>query len=168
MRLQRSREWWLARARAEPDVPISAGIPEVEKDERQCDLVGKAGELEINDVPAIFSEFVHLLRRKRGLSIEEFADAVHIDVSEAQVLEEDPFYSPEPRTVYYIARAFNMPQAALNSYAGVTIANDFEAISGGQRFAARSESRSKLSGEELLLLNAIVAVLEEREARAKA
>lgn len=168
MKLKRSREWWLARARAEPDVPISAGVPDVEEEDNHCDLVGEAGEPELNDVPAVFSEFVHLLRRQRGLSIEDFADTVHIDVSEAQVLEEDPFYSPEPRTVYYIAQAFNMPQAALNSYAGVTIANDFEAISGTHRFAARSESRSKLTGDELVLLNAIVAVLEEREAKAKA
>lgn len=28
MRLERSKEWWLVKADAEPDVPISAGIPD--------------------------------------------------------------------------------------------------------------------------------------------
>lgn len=167
MKLKRSKEWWLARARAEADVPIAAGVPDNDEEGPDtCKLVGEAGEPELVDVPADFSQFVHLMRRERGLSVEDFADLAHIDVAEAQVIEEDPFYSPEPRTVYYIAQAFNMPQAELNSFAGVTVTNDFEPIADQLRYAARSESRSALDDDELVLLNAIVAVLEKRNERA--
>jgi transcriptional regulator with XRE-family HTH domain len=165
MRFERSKEWWLSRSRAEPDMPISAGM--AVPDSEDVHPLGAKCPPEAADaeMPARFSEFVHLLRRRQGLSIEEFADKVNIDVQEAQVLEEDAFYCPEPRTIFYISKAFNLSQSALNEYVGLTIANDFEGVEGQQRFAARSESRTHLDSEELALLNAIVAALENRAAK---
>lgn len=160
MRFERSKEWWLARSRAEPEVPIGAGVAasDTPADNGQPAVAGA----EVAAPAARFGEFVHLLRRQRGLSVEQFADAVNIDLSEAQTIEEDVFYCPEARTVYYMAKAFNLPQGGLNELAGITVANDHTAIEGQQRYAARSQSRSALSSVELALLNAIVAALDQQ------
>lgn len=160
MRFERSKEWWLARSRAEPEKPSDAGTPEVGDVDQGRPRAEPGASVR-------FGEFVHLLRRQRRLSIEEFADMVNIDLAEAQVIEEDPFYSPEPRTIYYLARAFNLSQQRLNEYAGLTAANDHAVAEGQQRYAARSESRSSLSGDELALLNAVVTTLEERASESR-
>ncbi len=165
MRFERSKEWWLARSWAEPEVPIGAGV--AVSGSAVADEQSAATEMAPVEqaIPARFGEFVHLLRRYRGLSIEQFADAVNIDVSEAQVIEEDLFYYPEPRTIYYVAKAFDLSQQRLNELVGLTVANDYEGVEGQQRYAARSQSRSQLDSDELVLLNVIVAVLEDRATR---
>lgn len=160
MRFERSKEWWLARSRAEPEISADAGRPD-------NDAVDEGQARAEPGAPVQFSEFVHLLRRRSSLSIEEFADKVNIDVAEAQVIEEDPFYTPELRTIYYLAMAFDLSQQRLNEYAGLAAANDHGIVEGQQRFAARSERRSSLSGDELAVLNAVVATLEERASEAR-
>jgi hypothetical protein len=105
---------------------------------------------------------VHLLRRREGLSVDQFANAVDIEVREAQAIEEDPYYHAEARTVWVIARKFSLSQAKLNEMAGVVIANDVEPFIDQQRYAARSELRSALSADEISLLNIIVSVIEDR------
>jgi len=157
MRFERPKEWWLARARAEPEVTIGAGV---EMSDRAIRDQQSSAEEPAISVP--FGEFVHLLRRQQSLSIEQFAEVVNIDVSEARVLEDDPSYLPEPRTIFYVAQAFNLSQQELNEYAGLTAANDHDVVDGQLRYAARSESRSQLSADELALLNTIVAVLADR------
>jgi len=165
MRFERSKEWWLARSRAETEVPIGAGVSAL-ADSVAGEQFAATGTAPVEPLgPARFGEFVHLMRRHRGLSIEQFADAANIDVSEAQVIEEDFFYYPEPRTIYYVAKVFDLSQQRLNELVGLTVANEYEAVEGQQRYAARSESRSRLNGAELVLLNAIVAALEDRAAR---
>lgn len=159
MKLDRSKEWWLAWLRDEPDVPISAGVP---ADEESCPEQALPEALEAT-APAPFGEFVHLLRRGKGMSIEEFAEVVDIEVREAQAIEEDPFYHAEARTIWSMARAFDLPQTGLNALAGLMVANDYALFEGQERFAARSASRSQLSDEEFALFNAVVATLSQTD-----
>lgn len=162
MPIERSKEWWLARIDEEPDGPIGAGSIAAEPGEATSSAAAEEGS------GTTFAEFVHLLRRREGLSIDEFAEAVNIDVTEAQAIEEDPYYCVEGRTVWYIARKFNFSQAKLNDLAGVTVANDLDPHVAQQRFAARSELRGRLSEEELDLLNAVVRAIQDRADRAQA
>ena len=162
MRFERSKEWWLARIEGEGDGPIGAGSG---LGEPVGDGVQQTGEA---SPPTSFGEFVHLLRRREGLSVDQFARTVDIDLSEAQAIEEDPYYHAEARTVWVIARKFALCQAKLNEMAGVVIANDVEPFIDQQRFAARSELRSALSADEISLLNVIVAVIDDRAGRARA
>jgi HTH-type transcriptional regulator, competence development regulator len=156
MRFKRSKEWWLARIAVEPDVPIGAGsgIPQPV----QGDVSASA------DAPSrtSFGEFVHLLRRRGGLSVDEFAEAVDIEVREAIAIEEDPYYRVEARTVWVIARKYDLSQAKLNEMAGVVKATDIEPFVDQHRYAARSELRSALSADEIALLNVVVSVIEDR------
>jgi HTH-type transcriptional regulator, competence development regulator len=159
MRFERSKEWWLARIGSEPSGPVGAGRGPVDDD------VSVEAD---TSVTASFGEFVHLLRRREGLSVDQFAEAVNIEVSEAQAIEEDPYYRVEARTVWYIARKYDFSQAKLNELAGVVVANDVEPFVEQQRYAARSELRNRLSDEEIVFLNVIVSVIEDQADREQA
>jgi HTH-type transcriptional regulator, competence development regulator len=160
--IERSKEWWLARIDGEPDGPIGAGsIPTSSGDGFTATSAGEGAT-------TTFAEFVHLLRRREGLSVDQFANAVNIELSEAQAIEEDPYYCVEARTVWYIAQKFSFSQSKLNALAGVVVANDIDPHIAQERFAARSELRVRLSSYEIDLLNAVVAVIQDQVDRARA
>lgn len=154
MRFERSKEWWLSRIRGETEVPIgaSSGLAET----------GDIGETVAAQSTPSFGEFVHLLRRRERLSVDQFAEAVDIELSDAQAIEEDPFYRVDFRTVWAISRRFGLRQSKLNELAGVVVANDVELFIDRRRYAARSELRSALSRDEIALLEIVVSVIEER------
>ncbi|MGH7025603.1 MAG: hypothetical protein ACREEB_18735 [Caulobacteraceae bacterium] len=158
MRFERTKEWWLARVGGETDVSIGASSGLADANADAGDNGDATGELS----PPSFCEFVHLLRRRERLSVEQFAEAVDIELSDAQAIEEDPFYRVEARTVWAIARTYRLPQGKLNEMAGVVVANDVEPFIDQQRYAARSELRSALSSDEIALLSIVVSVIEDR------
>lgn len=161
MRFERTKEWWLTRIGGEADVLIGASSGLAESD---TDAPYK-GSVAGDQSPPSFSEFVHLLRRREGLSVDQFAEAVDIELTDAQAIEEDPFYRVDARTVWAIARTFYLPQGTLNEMAGVVVSNDAEPFVDQQRYAARSELRSALSANEIALLNIVVSVIEDRARR---
>lgn len=162
MRMDRTKEWWLTRARREGDAVVGAGLLAFDPapDERpvRTAAVGGAEETRI-----AFGRFVNLMRRRRGYSVEELARAADLDLSELLVIEDDLHHIPEPRTVFRLAQAFDVPQQRLMQVAGLAAANDDGLREEAVRFAARSESVQKLTREESQALEAFVAVLSERE-----
>jgi transcriptional regulator with XRE-family HTH domain len=158
MRLDRSKDWWVKRAIAEGDTTIGAGLlardPVSEADQRAVPL---------EESRIAFGRFINMMRRRHGLSIEELADAAKVDASELLVIEEDLHYVPGPRTVYQLARMFDVPQPRLMQLAGLTAANDASLAEEAVRFAARSEAVHKLTPEESAALAAFVAVLSQQE-----
>lgn len=161
MRLERSKEWWMSRARLEGDAAIGAGMLAFDPtpEERPSAAPGAASE----ENRIAFGKFVNLMRRRRGLSMEQLADAAEVDASELLVIEDDLHHVPEPRTVYKLAQTFDVSQRRLMQLAGLTAANDVGLRQEAIRFAARSESVQKLTPEESAALEAFVAVLSERE-----
>jgi hypothetical protein len=156
MRFERSKEWWAARIAGEPDGPIGAGTSLGEPAED-----GDAA-CTVDPSTTSFGEFIHLLRRSKDLSVYQFAEEVDIDLSEAQAIEEDPYYHAEARTVWVIARKYELSQTKLYEMAGVVIANDVEPFADRRRYAARSELRNTLSQQEIELLNVMVAVISDQ------
>ena len=161
MRFERSREWWMARASREGDAVIGAGLlafdPAV--DER-----APAPQHAIAEETRIaFGKFISLMRRHRGYSVEELAQAADLDAGELVVIEADVHYVPEPRTIFKLAETFDVSQRRLMQFAGLTAANDAGLRQEAVRFAARSESMQRLTPEENAALEAFVAVLSDRE-----
>ncbi len=161
MRLERSKEWWMSRARREGDTTIGAGL--LALDPALEDRPSSAPALTVEENRIAFGKFVNLMRRRRGMSMEQLADAAEVDASELLVIEDDLHHVPEPRTVYKLAGTFEVSQRRLMQLAGLTAANDVGLRQEAVRFAARSESVQKLSPEESSALEAFVAVLSELE-----
>lgn len=161
MRLERSKEWWMSRARREGDAVIGAGLLAFDPAPEERLSSASASPPEENRIA--FGKFVNLMRRRRGLSMEQLADAAELDPSELLVIEDDLQHTPEPRTVYRLAQTFEVSQRRLMQLAGLTAANDVGLRQEAVRFAARSESVQKLTPEESSALEAFVAVLSEQE-----
>lgn len=151
----------MSRARREGDAVVGAGLLAFDPapEERPSSALAPAAE----ENRIAFGKFVNLMRRRRGLSMEQLADAAEVDASELLVIEDDLHHVPEPRTVYKLAQTFDVSQRRLMQLAGLTAANDVGLRQEAIRFAARSESVQKLTPEESAALEAFVAVLSEQE-----
>lgn len=165
MKLERSKEWWMARARREGDSVIGAGLLafDPEPDERRLNVQAAV----IEETRIAFGRFVKLMRRRRGLSLEQLAQAADLDTGELIEIEGDVHYVPEPRTVFKLAQTFEVSQQRLLQLAGLAVANDAGFRQEAVRFAARSESVQNLTNEENSALEAFIAVLSERETKLK-
>lgn len=161
MRLERSKDWWMARARREGDAAVGAGLLACDPapEEHPSSTQGAAAE----DTRIAFGKFVNLMRRRRGFSIEQLAEAADLEASELLVIEDDVHYIAEPRTVFKLAQTFDVSQRRLMQLAGLAAAKDVGFREEAVRFAARSESVQKLTPEESSALEAFVTVLSEQE-----
>jgi transcriptional regulator with XRE-family HTH domain len=161
MRFQRSKDWWMARARREGDSAVGAGLlafdPAPEERPSTVQVVA------LEETRIAFGKFVNLMRRRRGYTMEQLAEVAELDPSELLVIEDDLHYVPEPRTVFKLAQTFEVSQRRLMQLAGLAAANDAGFREEAVRFAARSESVQKLTPEETSALEAFVAVLSEQD-----
>ena len=161
MKLQRSRGWWLARARREGDAAIGAGMSALDP-LPEAKPTGATG-MNVEEARIAFGKFVNLMRRRKGLTIEELAKEADLDVSDLLVIEDHIEYTPDPRTIYKLAQTFDVSQQRLMQLAGLVVANDVGFRLEAVRFAARSEAVEKLNVEEASALEAFIGVLSERE-----
>ena len=161
MKLERSKDWWMARARREGDAVVGAGLLAFDPAPAARASGVTVGAAE--DTRIAFGKFVNLMRRRRGFSMEQLAEAAELEASELLVIEDDVDYVPEPRTVFKLAQTFEVSQLRLMQLAGLSAANDVGFREEAVRFAARSESVQKLTREESSALEAFVAVLSEQE-----
>ena len=110
-----------------------------------------------------FGRFVSLMRRRRGISLEELADNADVDMSDLVEIESDPHHKPELRTAYQLANYFNVPRSGLLQVAGLTAPKDARLFDEAVRFAARSEPMTALTPEEGAALESFVAVLSKQK-----
>src|ERR1041385_8316038 len=157
MKVHVTPEWCLAMARREGDLEVGAGprAPYAESD----DVVASSR----TEARIAFGRFVHLIRRKRGMSIEQLANEASVDLAELVQIEDDLHHAPEPRSVYQLARVFNIPQQRLMRLAGLAVPNSERFRAEAIKFAPRSESKEALSAEEREALEQFIRVLSERQ-----
>lgn len=156
MRIERTKEWWLAKAHREGNAEVGAGML-VHDTEHTAEQVACVEEVRI-----AFGRFVKLKRRDQRLSIEKLAEQAELDLGELISIEDDIHYTPDARTVYQLALAFNVPQKRLMQLAGLAVANDPVLRQEAVRFAARSESMQKLTPEESKALENFVVTLGQQ------
>lgn len=162
MRIVRSKEWWIAKARSEGHSAVGAGPHAFEP----SDTLPTSPTSE--ETRLAFGRFISLMRRQRRLSVERLAELADVEVVDIVSIEDDLRYVPDPRTVYKLADIFSLSQPRLMQLAGLAIATDDRFREQAVRFAARSESVQKLSPEESAALEAFVYVLSERGEKKKA
>ncbi len=157
MKVNVTPEWCLAMARREGDLEVGVG-PRAPYAEPEEVVVPSPTEARI-----AFGRFVQLIRRQRGMSIEQLAEEASLDLAELVQIEDDLHHVPELRSVYQLSRVFNLPQQRLMQLAGLAVPKSDRFRAEVLKFAARSESTEALTPEERHALEQFVRVLSERQ-----
>jgi HTH-type transcriptional regulator, competence development regulator len=126
------------------------------------DLEGMEQTSNVIPIRAAFKRFVQLERRKRGLSLEQFAEKVDVDLVELLEIEKEEDYRPAIRSVHKIAEFLKIPEKRLLALAGLLQVKDPQFQKAALRFAARSAPVEKLSQQEHSDLEEIIKFLCER------
>ena len=104
-----------------------------------------------------FVVFVRLLRRRHGLTIDQLAERADIDREEVVAMEWNNGYRPTPLTLHKLSQVYGLPQRRLAALAGAF--RDDSVNEHASRFAAQSESFSKLTPEERKVVDEFVKFL---------
>jgi len=122
-------------------------------------VVMTAREPEQQEMREAFHRVVQMLRRSRGLTIDQLAEKTRIDRDELFALERNPAYRPSPLTLHRLSEFFEVPDRKLAVLAGAIrdVPNDLREQAA--RFAAQSDSFAKLTKEEQRLLDEFVGFL---------
>jgi len=108
-----------------------------------------------------FGELVKKLRLEEGLSIDQFVKKTGIDREEALAIERDLSFKPSPLTLYKIGEFYKISQQKIAVLAGAIKPSHNSIVEHASRFAAQSESFSKLEPEEKRILDEFVKFLRE-------
>lgn len=162
MKLEKSKEWWLAQARREAGEVVGAGVLALDPTPAEQSATVSEGA---GDTRIAFGRFVNLWRRRLGYSVEKMADVADLEASELLRIEDDVHFVPELRTVYKLSQTFDVSHQRLLQLAGLSAANDDGFKREAVRFAARSESIEKLTPEESSALEAFVLFLSGRDSK---
>ncbi len=122
-------------------------------------VVMTAREPEEQDVREAFHRVVQMLRRSRGLTIDDLAEKTKIDRTELVALERTPAYRPSPLTLHRLSEFFEVPDRKLAVLAGAIREVPEDLRQHAARFAAQSNSFAKLTKEEQRVLDEFVGFL---------
>ena len=154
MKLEYPKEWFLRSADIEGAAEIGAGIPHWDTDASTCGVNHPASRI-------AFGRFVELWRRNKGWNSEKLAEEAGLDPEEILEIEHDPHSELEPDAVFKLAQVFGVTPKKLYVVAGLIEPRTSVLRDKVVRFAARSESVSKLNDVEREALEAFVAALSE-------
>jgi len=106
-----------------------------------------------------FSLAAQLLRRKKNLTVDELAKRADIDRGEIVAMERNRGYRPSPLTLHKLSKFYGIPEQRMLVLAGAVKDVPPEIQQSASRFAAHSESFSKLTPEEKEALDEFVRLL---------
>jgi transcriptional regulator with XRE-family HTH domain len=122
-------------------------------------VVMTAREPEEQEVREAFHRVVQMLRRSRGLTIDDLAEKTKIDRTELVALERNLAYRPSPLTLHRLSEFFEVPDRKLAVLAGAIREVPEDLRQHATRFAAQSNSFAKLTKEEQRVLDEFVGFL---------
>jgi transcriptional regulator with XRE-family HTH domain len=140
-------------------------MADVEGTVRSTSVGGMAADLGLlplipADSKRVFGRLLEFARRARGLSVEQLAEQANVDFAEVVEIEQHDDAIPQPRTVYQLAQALELPADKLIEVAGLAKARR-EIRDAALRFAARSEPTTQLTPVEREAFEEFVKVLVE-------
>ena len=162
MKIEFTKEWCLHMARLESEFQADVEIGPVPQLVEQPMTYEKVVAY-LPDPNIAFGRFVQLMRRNRHLTLEKLAGDARVEISELVEIEEDAHHTSDPRTVFQLAKHFDVPTAKMMQLAGLSAPRDARLVQEAIRFAARSEAVEELNAVERAALEAFVLVLSERK-----
>lgn len=126
---------------------------------RKMTVVMSAADPEVGVLRYAFHLAVQLLRRGKSLTVDELAKRADIDRDEIVAMERNQGYRPSPLTLHKLSRFFGVPERRMLVLAGAVKEVPSEMRESACRFAAHSESFSKLTAEEKKALDEFMQFL---------
>ena len=111
----------------------------------------------------VFRELVKGLRKNKSLSIDKFAKKTGIDRADVIAMERNPGYKPSPLDIHNLSKFYKIPIKKLAVLAGAIREMPPKLQAETSRFAAQSESFSKLTDEERRTLDKFIAFLRSED-----
>lgn len=162
-------EWLRRRIEGDRDVEFEAGLPIVNTEILQAFIPGKPAKdvLHHNTGRSLpengmaLAALLRQLRRRDNKDISALAVELRVPEDELRAIEEDKGFMPKPRTIHQIAEHYDVSARALIKLSPATAERDPNLDEAGLRFAASSESLTKLSTAERKSLNEFVKLLSK-------
>ena len=111
----------------------------------------------------VFQEVARGLRREKGLAIDQFSKKSGIDKADVIAMERHPGYKPSPLVIHKLSKFYDISQKKLAILAGAIKEMPPRVEEEVSRFAAQSESFSKLTDEERKTLDEFVKFLRSED-----
>jgi transcriptional regulator with XRE-family HTH domain len=163
MKLLFSNEWLRRKIAGDPDIETEAGrsltSPPIEEIESGKEAVMPARN--VTQMRIALGTFVHQLRQRDGLTLQELAIKADVSESELRQVETNPSYTAGPRLIHKLSHHFGTPLTNLYQLSGRTHAVERRLYNEAVRYAAHSDDVTPLSHEQLQALNGFVAVLNQ-------
>lgn len=105
-----------------------------------------------------FTQFLQMLRRRHGYTVDELARKTGIDRSELASMERGN-RAPEPVVLDHLSKFYKVPMQQMLQVAGLIHSQDGGFVEHASKFAAQSESFAKLTREEKKALDEFLAFL---------
>ena len=118
---------------------------------------------EIGTMRLAFQEVARGLRKDKGLGISEFSKRLGIDREDVIAMERHPKYKPSPLVIHRLSKFHDIPQKKMAILAGAIKDMPHRMEEETSRFAAQSESFSKLTDEERKTLDEFVRFLRSED-----
>lgn len=154
MKIHVSKEWFRSRAHLEEGLEIGAG---------SLPRIGKAVSIQFPSAAQAaavsFGQTISLMRRQRRWTIKQLASEAESTSREIADIEENPSHTPEPSTVFSLAKVFGLPAKALMHKAGLVENTSACLREDSVRYAACSEFKEPLTSEEEQVLDAVIKAM---------
>ena len=159
MKIDVTKQWCMKMAQREAGAEVGAGLLAADP---IFDGEAVVDDLVLDESRLAFGRFVNLMRRGRGLTIEQLAESADVEVGEIMSLEESTQHLPDVRTVHQMASIFSVSQGRLMELSGLSKPKDVTFVEEAVRYAARSESIEALTAAEQAALDGFISVLSEK------
>lgn len=124
-------------------------------------VVMTAQDPEAGEMRYAFHLVVQMLRRRRGLTIDDLAQQADIDRDELVAMERNAAYRPSPLTLHKLCKFYKLPEGPMLVLAGAVKDVPKGLSERASRFAAQSASFAKLTEEEREALDDFLQFLKE-------
>ncbi len=124
-------------------------------------LTMTSGDPEAGPMHYAFRLFVQMLRRRRGLTVDDVARQAGLPRDEVISLERTPGGRPTVEAIHRLSELYDVPESKLMALAGIVKDVPDPIRSQASRFVARSESFVKLTREERQAVDEFLGVLKD-------